>query len=226
MHDRHGVPLDKMTVIYNPVDAKLYDAIGKVQRKKDSFVYCSSPDRGLIPLLELWPRILEALPTATLDIFYGWRGCQKLGLGSDASWTKRYEASRRKFELLRHQKGISVRDMVNPALLANTFLAGGVWAYPVIDFHETCCTAALEARAAGCVPVAPPLAALTETARCDEGFLTPIALDNVDTWKEVFFNACILATQVSDEDRLKMSREAIAKYRIENSTAQWKELLK
>lgn len=223
MHERHGVPLEKMEVIYNPIDDRLYRTPNRPARKPDHFIYCSSPDRGLIPLLELWDEIRGRLPTATLDIFYGFRGCEKLGGGTDAHWTKRYESCRRAFEKLRHQPGIRVRNMVSPAELAQEFLRAGVWAYPVIDFHETCCTAALEARAAGCVPVAPPLAALAETALCYQGFMTPLATDPF--WKDEFVKAVVKATLVSVQDREAMAEEALELYGLDPVLAQWERLL-
>lgn len=223
MHELHGVPLEKMEVIYNPVDPRLYTVADKPTRKRDHFVYASSPDRALVPLLKLWPRIRAALPEATLEIFYGFRGAQRLSFGSDANWTKRYEECRREFEELRYQPGITVRDMVDPVSLSRSFLSAGVWAYPVIDFNETCCTNALEARAAGCVPVAPPLAGLQETARCPQSFLTPFA--TVSGWEDAFLEAVVMATHVSDQDRATMAAEAMMRYSIAAVLPKWKELL-
>lgn len=222
MHEMHGVALDKMVTVYNPIDARFYTQKDKPKRKVDHFIYASSPDRGLIKLLELWPRILEKLPEATLDVFYGFRGAEKLGGGNDAHWNKRYEACRRAFEKLRYQKGITVYNMVNPGQLANAYLSAGVWAYPT-DFTETCCTNALEARSAGCVPVCPPLAALNETARCTQALLT-IGRDN-PAFDDEFVDACFIATKVSVKDREAMADEAIANYRIEKLVPLWKDLL-
>lgn len=221
MHERHGVPLEKFTVLYNPVDARFYQK--KLERKRDRFVYCSSPDRGLIPLLKMWPRILEKLPEATLEIFYGWRGCEKLGINGEASWVQRYETARRAFEKLRYQKGVFVHDMVDPTTLADAFLSSGVWAYPVTNFHETCCTSALEARAAGCVPVCPPLAALSETARCAQSFLTP--LPEHPDFEKTFIDYCVMAARTTDVDREKMAKDALEQYRIEAFLPKWKEIL-
>lgn len=223
MHEYHGVPLDRMEVIYNPVDPSLYRIQDPPARKRDRFVYCSSPDRGLLPLLRLWPRILKALPEATLEVFYGFRGAQKLGTGSDTSWTKRYESCRREFEQLRFQSGVTVHGMVDPVTLSRMFLSAGVWAYPVIDFTETCCTAALEARAAGCVPVAPPLAALAETADCVQGFLTPLA--SIEGWEGAFVEACVAATKVGDQERAVMAAEAQQVYSIDVALGRWRKVL-
>jgi len=42
------------------------------ERISHRFIYCSSPDRGLEELLNLWPLIKKKLPDAELKIFYGW----------------------------------------------------------------------------------------------------------------------------------------------------------
>ena len=243
MHELHAVPLEKMEVIYNPVDPRLYAE--RPERKRDRFVYCSSPDRALIPLLRLWPRIRERLPEAELEVLYGWRGCQKLGLGTDAAWTKRYETARREFESLRYQPGVMIRDMVPPAELARTFLSAGVWAYPVETFTETGCASAVESRAAGCVPVCPPLAALAETAKCEQGFFTPLPAEHpanpgvmqslrIDQpsrailmagWTDAFVEACVAATKVSEVDRAAMAEEALATYAVSAVLPKWKALL-
>lgn len=222
MHQLHGVPLDKMEVIYNPVDPALYRT--GTARKNDHFIYCSSPDRALIPLLRMWPKILEKLPNATLDIFYGWRGCEKLGMGTNADWTKRYQEARREFETLRYQKGVTVRDMVSPNELARTFCYAGVWLYPVPEFTETCCTAALEARAAGCIPVAPPLAALAETAQVNGEALLPLYVAG-SQWQADAIETVLWAVQQSEGMREIMSKDTLEQYSIKAMLEHWKKLV-
>ncbi len=224
MHARHGAPLEKMEVIYNPLDPRLYTIKEKPERKRDSFIYCSSPDRALIPLLKLWPRILEKLPKATLDIFYGWRGCEKLGMGSDSYWTQLYQQTRREFEVLKYQKGVMLRDMVNPTELARAFMSAGAWLYPCHGFHETGCSSATESRAAGCVPVSTMLAALNETARCKQGFIVPLSEADPD-WENKFIEYAVAATQVSDAERAEMSQSAIEQYSISAMLPRWERLL-
>jgi len=145
MHERHGTPLEKIDVIHNFILPEHFQTGDPPERKRDHFIYASSPDRGLIRLLEVWPRILERRPGATLDIFYGWRGAARLSTGSP-EWTQRYEGHRRRFEELRHQTGVTFRGMVDHRTIAREYLRAGVWFYPT-DFEETCCTAAIKARA-------------------------------------------------------------------------------
>ena len=61
---------------------------GSFEKQKDYFIWASTPERGLIHLLKLWPRIKAAKPEAELHIFYdvfraldGWRwGVNKMSL--------------------------------------------------------------------------------------------------------------------------------------------------
>ena len=219
MHERHDVPLDLMQVIYNFLIPEHFLPASRPKRKRDHFIYASSPDRGIVRLLELWPEILKRLPEATLDIFYGWRGCEVLGASGGDAWGAKFEKHRKRFETLLHQKGVRQMGMVDHVTLANAFMSSGVWAY-FTDFEETCCTNSVKARAAGAIPVCPPLAALAETARCDAG----IFVDPNDT--TAFVEACVRATEVDDTARARMSEEAIETYALDTMLPRWLEVLK
>lgn len=223
MHDLHSVPLDKMEVIYNWVLPEHYAGPAPA-RKRDRFVFASSPDRGLVAMLRVWPEVLKRLPDAELHVTYGWRGCERLGLGNDAAWTKRYENNRRAFEKLKHQKGVVLHGMVNHERLVEILRASSVWTHPSmdadgIDFPETCCTLAIEARASGAVPVVQPVAALNETALCEPGiFANP--RDEKD-----WVDALVRAAETPDEARAAMSAEAIDKFSLSVFMPQWQRIL-
>lgn len=225
MHDRHGVSYDRMIDIPNFLLADQFTS-GKVERRPHHFVYAASPDRGLIFLLQMWPRILEAWPDATLDIFYGWTGVIKLGLGQP-QWRPMYRATREEYEKLRWQKGVCDRGRVNHAQIAYEMRSAGYWAYPSL-FEETGCLNAIKARAAGCTVVAHPLAALAETAACPTAKMIPQwdvkngeAFEN---YAERFVGA-VIDTQLTDTEREAQAAEAIEKYRLENVAKKWEEIL-
>lgn len=46
------------------------DRLGNEPKVPGRVVYCSSPDRGLHWLLQVWPAVKRAVPDATLEIFY------------------------------------------------------------------------------------------------------------------------------------------------------------
>lgn len=216
MHDRHQVPLDKMVVSYNFLMPEHFKQ--SVPRKNDHFLYASSPDRGVNRLLEWWPDIKKQLPDATLEILYGWKGAEKLGiLSGGPSWRTIYPRERAKFEKLIAQPGVTYRGLVNHWQVAESFLHAGVWAYPT-HFEETCCTNAIKARAGGAVPVCPPLAALAETAQ--GGIFAGI--DD----KAAFIDKCVNATCWDDNDRAAMGLKAIADHSVSRAMADWKEILR
>lgn len=56
--------------IPNSINLEISKRFLGMKKKKASMAWCSSPDRGLHRLLEMWPLILRELPEATLKIFY------------------------------------------------------------------------------------------------------------------------------------------------------------
>ena len=222
MHLLHGVPLDQMVVHYNFILPEHFTGaaadVAWALRKRDHFIYASSPDRGLLELLRAWPRIREKLPDATLSIFYGWKGCTRLGGMQLPDWTKRFQEIRREYETLRWQPGVQDIGMVDHVRLAQEFMRAGVWGY-FTKFDETGCCNAVKARAGGAIPVCTPRAALVETAACEQGFFVP------ENDEDSFVSACVAATQVDDAARKAMSEEAIATYGLPAILPSWRELL-
>lgn len=151
----------------NGIDTKRFSAglFKEIPKEGNRLIYSSSPDRGLETLLKLMPAIRAIVPDVQLHIYYGF-----------ANWRKMAESSKRtdwldlisKFESILdegHRRGELVfHGRVNQDELAKAFMASKVWAYPTW-FHETSCVTAMEAQAAGCVPVTTSLAALRETVK-------------------------------------------------------------
>lgn len=236
----NGVPAEQLDIIGNFLLPEHFTSkIGTVKdgvfessnvtRKPWHFVYASSPDRGLIPLLEMWPEILNEYPHATLDIFYGWEGCKKLSVGNPA-WTGRFQQIRRRYDELRHQKGVSERGRINHVQLGVELRTAAVWYYPCHDFWEAGCLTAIKARAAGAIPVVPPIAALPETAA---SALTQW-LPSEERWKvlgkeaktERTMEAIHTAIAMLEGPRKMMAAEAIKHHSLEVELPKWLELLK
>lgn len=59
---------DKFFIVGNGVDPFEWD--GEKIKNKDMFIWASSPERGLIHLINLWPAIRWQKPAATLHIYY------------------------------------------------------------------------------------------------------------------------------------------------------------
>lgn len=144
---------DKTLIVGNGIDPSRF--AGTEERTLTRFVYTSSPDRGLEQALTYWPKVREAIPDATLDIFYGWENYS--AMRGDLAYKQHI------FELAK-QPGVTWRGRVGQKQLARELMQSGAMFYPgPHSFNETFCIAALEAQAAGCLPVTRDNGALPET---------------------------------------------------------------
>jgi hypothetical protein len=107
-----------------------------------SFVYASGPDRGLVKLLNIWPRILVEWPYATLQIFHNLSDQDK-------------EHISRCFER------VAPMGKVNQKTLFEKLQNIDYWVYPC-TFFETCCTTAIEMAYHGPICITNDLGALKE----------------------------------------------------------------
>jgi predicted O-methyltransferase YrrM/tetratricopeptide (TPR) repeat protein len=144
---------------YYGIDTKLFKPSTKI---KNSFIYSSFPNRGLLHLLQMWPKIKKAIPDATLNIYSDVNG----------KWVN--EVSKAQMDEIRRilvegLDGVFVHGWVSKKELAEAWSKADIWLYPN-TFQETFCLTALEAAATKTLAVAPPLAALQETIG-DRGIL-------------------------------------------------------
>ena len=213
---------DRVKVIPNFLLAEHFQGTPP-SRSRTKFVYASSPDRGLLTLLRMWPEIRARWPDAALDVFYGWRGCIKLTATGAPGWRETFRKMRAEYNQLRWQDGVVETGMVNHLAIAAKMRGAAVWPYPTA-FHETACVNALKARAAGSVPVTTPLAGLNETAVTPWTQFVDSDAD-MKVYAPKFLDAMARAMEVSDADRARMSEAAIEEYRIESVFPKWRALL-
>jgi hypothetical protein len=124
---------------------------------KNSFIYSSFPNRGLVVLLRMWPKIIKQLPDSTLNIF-----CDL-----EHTWSNQVapEMMREIKTLLKVNKtGITVHGWVSKKELSMFWNRSEYWIYPCI-FEETFCLTALEAAISKTCVITNGLAALSETAK-------------------------------------------------------------
>jgi glycosyltransferase involved in cell wall biosynthesis/SAM-dependent methyltransferase len=136
-------------------------------------IYITRPERGIAPLLKLWPLLKQRVPEATLHI------CRYAsmydGEGSNVramclSYDEQVQAVNAEVG------GITYLGELNKAQLYKAIAESAVMWYPgVADFAETNCIAATEAQANGTPFVGSLRGALAETAKpsFDAGLLFP-----------------------------------------------------
>ena len=153
-----NVPDEKFILSANGINPEQFpDGLGK---KDGKAMYVSAPNRGLLTLLKLWPRIKEKVPHAELYWAYGWETY-------DIMMRTNPLARAYKEECLKAMEGLQgFYDLgrIGHADLARHMSEAVAWLYPT-EFTEIFCISAVKAQAAGMVPVTTNVAALDETVQ-------------------------------------------------------------
>jgi hypothetical protein len=145
-----------MVPFYYGIDDRFKSAA--TNKIKNKFIYSSFPNRGLLQLLQMWPTIIENVPTSTLHIY------------SDVNnkWSNNVEPQKMQqirdlLGIMTDRKcGIYYHGWVGKKELAEAWKTADIWFYPC-TFAETFCLTALEAASSKTFVVTNDLAALQNT---------------------------------------------------------------
>jgi glycosyltransferase involved in cell wall biosynthesis len=134
-----------------------FKAFEDIKKRKDKFVWISSPDRGLHHVLAIWPAIRAKYPNAELDIFYATRD-----RFDAAIWGSSYESETLNFCRDRLDlPGVTLKGPRPRVEVLRALAECEVFFYPMdpIRWAENLCLSVQEAMAASC-------AVLTSDADC------------------------------------------------------------
>jgi len=144
---------NKMNIINNGIVPSLFipeQGISFYKKINNLFVYTSCPERGLMRLLELWPKILELLPDAHLKI------------SSYNEFPSNNEDKKMQNIINNYPNSIHHCGKLNPTELYKLMGEAEYWLYPC-NWPETSCITALEMLYSGAICLYYPCAGLTET---------------------------------------------------------------
>lgn len=151
---------DLMIPIHYGIHEEYFRTEKNINLSRPNFIYSSFPNRGLLPLLEMWKDICRFFPEATLDVY------SKL----DHPWClQHFPKEMEKISTLITQKGVKCHGWVDSQTLAEAWKRADIWLYPCI-FQETFCHTALQAAASKTLAITSDLAALQNTVS-DRGFM-------------------------------------------------------
>lgn len=188
----------------------------------DHFLYASTPTAGLHLLLTMWPRVREAVPNASLDVYYGF--------WPYAMWNdqKHLVKLRKQIEPLLEQPGVRYHGMQSEAVLAQAYARAGFYAYPT-DKAETSGIALMKAQSCGCIPVTSgqPISAAPET--CGEFDLgargRPGYIGQDPDWQRDYVDALLAAARRPSAEltalRTRMKSSARQRFSWRSVAAQW-----
>lgn len=122
-------------------------------------IHVSRPERGLRPLLAMWPAFKARVPQATLQI------CRYNSMYDAQGWAKVCESFDRAVQAVNQKVGgiTYLGELGKPALYQAIADAAVMWYPGVHDFAETSCIAAIESQACGTPFVGSYKGALPET---------------------------------------------------------------
>jgi len=138
---------NKINIINNGIDVKLFK---KTNIKiKNRFIYSSAPERGLEILINLWSKITESIPDATLVI------------SSCYDFSKK-EQNMQLLSKIKEYNNIIFMGKLNSSELYEQMSLAEYWLYPCI-FNETSCITAMENLMSEVICLYYPRAGLTNT---------------------------------------------------------------
>lgn len=149
---------DRMVPFYYGIDFNNFKPTNVLNKIPYKFIYSSFPNRGLLQLLQMWPKIINIQPKSSLYIYSDING----------KWVNTVEKEqmiliRNLLEDYKDQNvNIFYHGWVNKKELAEAWITSDVWLYPC-TFKETFCLTALEAAITKTFVVCPDLAALNNT---------------------------------------------------------------
>ncbi len=178
----------KWTVIPLGCDPDRYVAMEKVPGR---VVYCSSPDRGLHWLLQAWPKIVRAVPHASLKVFYRLRPW--LDEFTSEPFSSRLEKTRGRALYISQVLprlapfGVRLCDSVSREVIEREMALAEVLAYPcdTVRWSEGFSCSVLEGCAARACPVITPVDALGEIY----GSVLPMAQPSSEEWSDLVIRA-------------------------------------
>lgn len=179
------VPDEKIMVSRNGIIPSHFDI--EVERVKDKIVYTSAPNRGLLCLLEMWPKIRERLPNAELHWAYGWQSFDK-----GAANNPQMQAYKKLVIEKLNQAGVTDHGRIGHEELARLMKSASIWAYPT-EFEEISCITGMKMQAAGAIPVCTTVAALDETVQYGHK-LPYLDIYTNEKAQEEFINAIVEAS--------------------------------
>jgi hypothetical protein len=129
-------------------------------KEKYKFIYSSFPNRGLLQLLKMWPKIYEFQPQASLHIYSDING--KWVNQVEGEMMKQIQQLMTEYNAYENNMNINYHGWVNKQTLAEAWTTADIWFYPC-TFMETFCLTALEAALTRTLVITNDLAALQNT---------------------------------------------------------------
>lgn len=174
----------KWFVSGNGIDTQLFAKYDKkLKRNTYRCVYMSAHERGLELLYDIWPDVKNAVPQATLDVYYGWKTYDAILKDNPERMAWKEKMVRRAKEL----EGVVDHGRIGHDQVAQEIQKAGILAYPC-TFPEVYCITLAKSQAGGAIPVTSDFAVLKDF---NTGGLQVALTDDIEKFKEDYKSALV-----------------------------------
>lgn len=200
--------LSKMQVMYNGVDSDNIPEPKEVTEPR--FVYASTAYRGLHRFIDIWPKIKERIPKATLDCY-----CKTTLYIDDNPGDKQYQWI---YDALEKLDGVTIKEPLPQKEFLKELSGYYAMLYPNTGFLESSCGVALQSMACGVPVVTSARGGLPETINMGLSY----CIDQDKDYDEKFVKVVNIFW---DHKKWKNQHSDICRRRICNNYS-WKEVAK
>lgn len=201
MAETTGLEREKIFAIPLSINAEFFDH-DEIGRDPYRITYCSSPDRGLHNLLQIFPDIRNAIPGASLHVYYRLRPWLDGVLRTnhhDHAMRERAQIVEKTIQTMgsKGENGLFVHGPVPTMTMAKELLASSILAYPCdpVRFTEGFSISIMDACAAGCFPIISDADALPDVYTGAVKFVRGKPSEKKKEWTEAIINALTFTTQ-------------------------------
>lgn len=159
---------DKIVPFGYGIDFELFNTYNKYNNQSLNFIYSSFPIRGLLPLLQMWPKILNKYPNAVLNIHSDIEGTWSNNM-RPAEMQKIKDLLKLYKDIKDINNSIVYHGWTNKKDLIKSWTEADIWFYPC-TYKETFCHTAFEAAISKTFIITNHLAALRDTVG-DRGYI-------------------------------------------------------
>jgi hypothetical protein len=197
---------------YYGIDFQKFKNDNIIIKEINKFIYSSFPNRGLLQLLQMWPKIIEKFPDASLHIYSD----------IDGKWVNSVEKLQMDqikmlLNIYKENQSLNIYyyGWVDKKTLAEAWKTSEYWFYPC-TFSETFCLTAVEAALSKTLAITNGLAALQNTVEkrgiCIEGDTT------TEEWQSKALNELfsIMNNKPKREKLIEMNYQWASKLSWEN----------
>jgi len=206
-HMAPGMSKEAITWVPNSLNIEFSQQFRDLPRVPRSMTWCSSPDRGLHHLLDIFPQIRKEVPEATLKIYYRFQPWYDQIVNTTlptAEVAKSIEASLQKLGR-NGENGVTLVGPVPNVEMAKVLAQTEIMPYTCdcATFTEGFSVSTLDACAAGTVPIISDTDAIGDTYRDVAVILPPHPAQHKETWVKT-----IVGLMKNDEERRSITRNA------------------